>query len=150
MTPRFVYFDTSILIPLYIKDKASSLAERAFAEFTRNAELPIVISALTRLEFVSTIAKYVRTGQTGKEQAQEIIDTFEEHCRRDFLMLPIRPSDYDNTQRWIKQMRTSLKTMDGLHMAVAVANHCILVTADKQLAAAATVFDIEHHFVPYG
>lgn len=150
MTPRFAYFDTSLIVPLYVKGKASPLAERALAEFTDNAELPVVISGLTRLEFASTIAKYVRTGQMDKGRATNIINIFDRHCRRDFLTIPIQPPDYAAAQEWIKQLNTSLRTLDGLHMAAAVANHCILVTADKQLAAAAVTFDIEHHFIPYG
>ncbi len=149
MTPRFAYFDTSLLVPLYVRSKASPQAERTLVEFTENGELPVVLSELTRVEFVSVIARYVRTNQIDRVRAQEVIGVFERHCRHDFAMLPVRSSDYAAAQQWLKQLSTSLRTLDGLHMAVAFANRCILVTADKQLAAAATVFDIEHHFIPF-
>lgn len=149
MTPRFAYFDTSLLIPLYIQSRVSPLARRALVECTKNGELPVVLSDLTRLEFASTMAKYVRVNQLGAMQAKETIDIFEQHCRHDFVMLPVQPSDCDTARQWIGQMRAPLKTLDGLHMAVAFANQCIVATADRQLAAAAAIFDVEHYFVSY-
>lgn len=149
MRPRFAYFDTSLLVPLYVQCAASVLARQAMAEATRNGVLPVVISELTGVEFVSAIAKYVRMRQMTREEAQTGIALFERHCRDAYALLPIRPSDYETARRWIRELSTSLKTLDGVHMAAASANGCILVTADKQLAAAAVVFDVEHYFVPY-
>ena len=77
MTPRFAYFDTSLLVPLYVRSKASPQAERTLVEFTENGELPVVLSELTRVEFVSVIARYVRTNQIDRVRAQEVIGVFE-------------------------------------------------------------------------
>lgn len=112
-------------------------------------ELPLVISELTWLEFNSATSKYVRTGTITKEQARQVIDAFERQCDKGFIVLPVESMDFRTARNFIAGLNTSLKTFDALHLAMARTHECLLVTADKQLAAAATMLDIEHYFVPY-
>lgn len=125
------------------------MARRAAAKCKSSGKNPVALSALTRLEFVSAVAKCVRIRRTDSATAQDALSTFEYHCLHEFALLPVLPSDYELAQHWLRQLSTSLRTMDALHMAVAVANGRTLVTADRQLAEAAKVFGVEHHFVSY-
>lgn len=141
--------DTCLLIPLYIEENCSPIAEQVTVEFSRNGEIPLLISELTRLEFVAVIARHVRVGTVNKEQANKIINIFERHCSKGFTILPIQAADFHVAQQWLQLLTTPLKSLDSLHLAIAQANNAVLVTADKQLAAAAAMFDIEHYFVSF-
>jgi predicted nucleic acid-binding protein len=128
----------------------SFIAGHAIHEFTNNGEGSIAISALTRVEFVSTISKYVRTGRISKLEAKDIFAAFEYQCLHEFVFLPVHAADYERAVHWLRQMTTSLRTMDALHLAVAHANKHILVTADRQLSSAAEAFGVANYFVSYG
>lgn len=149
MTARAPYFDTSILVPLYLESPVSPLARRVIADSTDNERIPATLSELTKLEFVSTVAKHVRTRQIDEPAARDILSSFEWHCLHSFAIRAVRSADYEMAQHWIRRLNTSLRTMDALHMAVAVANGRTLVTADRQLADAAKVFGVDHYFVEY-
>lgn len=118
-------------------------------EFTRGGKLPLIVSELTRLEFNSTVSKYHRTGAITRDQALHVIDSFERQCQNGFIVLPAQSADFQTAREWIARLIASLKTFDALHLAIAHANNCTLVTADKQLAAAAALLEIEHYFVSY-
>ncbi len=109
----------------------------------------MIISELTCLEFVSVVAKHVRLGRITKEKARSTIAMFTQRCDREFLVLPVHSEDFTNARKYIERLDTSLRTADALHSAIARINGCTLVTADKQLAAAAAMLGVEYYFVPY-
>ncbi len=141
--------DTCLLLPLFIEEQGTSIAERVIVEFTKGGELPALISELTCLEFNSVISKYVRTDNISKEDAGKVLEIFNKQCELNFIVLPIQSSYIKNACSMIAQLTTSLRSLDALHLAIANANNCLLATADKQLAAAAAILNIEHYFVPY-
>ncbi len=149
MNPRPAYMDTCLLVPLFIEEQGSAIAERLVVEFTRNGEIPLLVSELTRLEFMAVIARHVRIGALTKGQAHDIIDAFERHCDRNVVVLPVQTSAFRTAQQWLRRLAIPLKAFDGLHMAIAHAANATLVTADKQLAGAAVMLEIEHCLVPY-
>ncbi len=146
---HFAYPDTCLLLPLFLEEAGSALAGRVAAEFTRGGELPLLVSELTCLEFNSAVAKHVRTGTITKKHAHLIVDAFERQCAREFIVLPVQSADFSVARGYIARLDTSLRSFDALHLAIAHANKCTLITADKQLAAAAALLDVEHYFVPY-
>ncbi|MCD8349807.1 MAG: type II toxin-antitoxin system VapC family toxin [Planctomycetaceae bacterium] len=148
MTLRFAYPDTCLLVPLFIEEQGTKIAERMIVEFTKGGEVPLIVSELTRLEFASVVTKSARMGAITVDQAQHVLTCFTRHCESHCIVLPVQPINFQTAQRWIELQKTSLRTFDALHLAIASDNHCILLTADKQLAAAAVAFDIEHYFVP--
>lgn len=117
--------------------------------FTKGGILPLLASDLTMLEFGSAVSKYARTGMITNEQAGQVITAFEYQCKKDIVVLPVDSSHFHAARQWIARLATPIRTFDALHLAIAQANQCILVTADKQLAAAAAMFDVEHYFVPF-
>ncbi len=149
MTSRFFYCDTSVLVPQFLDSPVSPIARRALAECTNGVLIPIALSELTRLEFISAIAKNIRIGQIGSVEAEASLFDFDHHCRHSFTFLPIVSPDYELAQMWLRRFSTSLRTLDALHLAVAHANTCSLVTADRQLAAAAEVLGVSCRFVSY-
>lgn len=146
MIPKPAYMDTCLLVPLYIEEEGSATAARLVAEFTRNGEIPLLVSELTKLEFTAVIARHMRIGILKKEEADHIIRHFECHCDQNFVVLPVQVNEFHTAQQWLRQLTTPLKAFDGLHMAIAHAANATLVTADKQLAGAAAMFDVEHRF----
>jgi predicted nucleic acid-binding protein len=56
---------------------------------------------------------------------------------------------YSKAREYVARLDTSLRTFDALHLAIAHANKCTLVTADKQLATAAAMLEVEHYFVSF-
>lgn len=118
-------------------------------EFTKGGELPAIISEMTCLEFNSAVSKYVRTDTITKEDARRVLSAFDQQRQKNFVVLPVQSVYVEMAHEMIAQLNTSLKTLDAFHLATAHANNCLLATADKQLAAAAAVLNIEHYFVPY-
>lgn len=117
-------------------------------QYTQGERLPILISELTRVEFCSSIAKTRRIGKISPAQAQGCIELFE----GTFCVSPVNPvrlAHYRLAQRWLVQMTSSLRTLDALHLVVSHTNHAILITADRQLAAAAGKFGVDYHWEPY-
>lgn len=149
MTQRFAYPDTCVLLPLFIEEQGSTVAQRMAMEFTKGGELPILVSDATRLEFIAVISRNVRTHLLTKEQAQQVITAFEHECENGFLTLPVQVADFRMAYDFIARLDTSLRTLDALHLAIAHTNKCTLLTADKQLAAAAAMLEVEHYFVPF-
>ncbi|MCC8164659.1 MAG: type II toxin-antitoxin system VapC family toxin [Planctomycetes bacterium] len=146
MTKPLAYPDTCVLVPLFFEEKGTHLAEEVLIEFTKSGTKPLLISELTRLEFCSSIAKLYRNHLLVKEQANDIIDVFEiTYCSE---IIPLRPIHFHMAHQWIREMTSSLRTFDALHLAMAQEAGCTLITADKQLAAAAALMNVEHYFLP--
>lgn len=148
MTKSFAYPDTCLLVPLFVEEKGTIAATRMFAEFTKSGRIPFLVSELTCLEFNSALAKSARTGSLTKEKAHLAIVRFAAFARDKTIVVPVQTDDFTTAQKFIAEQTTSLRTLDALHLAVAQANNCTLITADKQLAAAAAVFEVGHYFVP--
>lgn len=146
MTHAFAYPDTCLLLPLFIEEEGSAVAQSMAAEFTRGGELPLLVSELTCLEFHSVVSKYVRTGTIAKKHARAVMGAFERQCDEQFIVLPVESKNYTAARGHIARLDTALRSFDALHLAVADANGCTLVTADRQLAAAAATLGVEHRY----
>ncbi len=66
-----LYFDTSVLSPLYREEPLTAQVEKLQSEITP------VISALTEVEVASALARWVRTAELTKEQARRLETTFD-------------------------------------------------------------------------
>lgn len=149
MTSKLAYADTCLLVPIYINEPGSPIAQRTILELTDHGEFPLLVSEAGRLEFFSVIARHARIGTIDKDEAQRIVIDFEHHCERDYTVIPVQTIDFIIAQQWLRLLTVPLKAMDSLHLAIAHANNATLLTADKQLAAAAANLEIEHYFVPF-
>lgn len=146
---RPAYFDTCLLFPLFVEEASTPRALHAAAEYTRNGEWPLLISDWTIIEFHSVVARCFRNGDISREQAVAAMKKFDRDCQTAFFILPLRPSLFHLAKTWIVGLEIPLKASDALHLAIAHANKCALVTADRRLAAAATALGVACFFVPF-
>lgn len=128
------YADTSAVLPFYRGESASDAIEHLlFAQHQ-----PPVISELVRVEFASALARWVRMGELNEAQANRIESAFHEDVREGrFRLVSLDSSAFDRAMHWLLTRRTSLKTLDALHLACAEANQAPLLTLDQALLASA-------------
>ena len=67
-----------------------------------------------------------------------------QHLLRDILKLIC---ECDRPGHWISQFNTALRTLDALHLAIAVSNDLRLITADEGLAQAADALGIAYQLL---
>jgi len=131
------YFDTSALLPLYRQEPLTIWAEQI-----QNKILP-VISVLTEVEVASALARWVRMGELTDKQAHVLEVTFSEDLRLGvFERISLEDRHYWQAHYWLLSRKTSLRTLDALHLACAAESGLPLVTADKVLADAARHYQI--------
>ena len=129
-----LYLDTSALLPYYRQEAHTDAVQR----FLSRQREPIAISALTRVELASTLARWVRTGELDERSANRVESAFEEDvAARRFRLRALDADTYDRAARWLLARRTSLRTLDALHLACAEAAGAALVTLDVAFARAA-------------
>ena len=133
------YVDTSVLAAYYCPEPLSKKAEETLITSGRPA-----ISVLTKLELFSAVSRKVRKGMP-PELGNKIIRQFEYHLTEQKLyrQVHIDGHHYIMAANWVAQFNTSLRSLDGLHMAVSAAEQLNLLTADIKLAEAARFFGLQ-------
>jgi len=85
-----------------------------------------------------------------KADATKIIDCFTRHISSGYYeILAVSRADYQMAQRLIQQTSAALRSLDGLHLAIALRAQRTLATADKALAKAAKQCGINTIFIDY-
>ena len=127
------YIDTSVLVAYYCPEPISEAAER----FLQRIEKP-VISSLTEVELVSAIARKVREKELPVGDGNRIINQYLSH-RQDaiLLLISLTEAHFQAAFNILSKFSPPLKTLDALHLSVAMVNNLIIVTVDRQLKNAA-------------
>jgi len=137
-----LYADTSALLPYYRSEPASSAIESLLLEQTR----PVLISDLTRVEFASALARWVRMAELTESQANRVESAFyEDVSERRFQLVAITRAHYERATHWLLMRRTGLRTLDAVHLACAEASEACLLTLDDTLFAAAQFLGVSTH-----
>ncbi len=132
MADESAYVDTSILGAYYCPEPLSAAAENAL----RQIKTP-VISLLSEVEFCSLISKKQRLNELRKRQAKEVLDLFSNHVAEGFYRrISLNTDHFIKARLLVASMDGSLRTLDALHLAVALAEGLTLVTADREFARA--------------
>jgi len=135
-----LYFDTSALLPYYRQEQAS---ERVQALLLAQSQ-SVLISHLTEVEVASALARWVRTGELDDIGANRIESAFCEDVRLGrFVRCPIEAVHYHRAIHWIGTRKTSLRTLDALHLACAEHQQACLITEDDALLSAALFFGLD-------
>lgn len=128
-----LYVDTSVLAAYYLPEALSERAQQILMRVRRP-----VISALVGVEFASVLARRVRTRELSAGAARAVLTRFRSHEEAGlYRVSPVEGAHYARARRWIETLRTPLRTLDALHLAVAARLGCVVLTADVQLARAA-------------
>jgi uncharacterized protein len=128
-----LYLDANILVALLTVEP---LSERADDFIQSNAER-LIVSDFAAAEFVSAIARRVRTRETTLEDARKDLADFDVWTARLTERTELNASDVAAATAYMRRLDLTLLTPDALHIAIARRTDAILVTFDRGMAAAA-------------
>ena len=127
------YIDTSVLGAYYCPETLSAAAEAAL----RAVRTP-VISSLSEVEFSSLIARKQRLKELSERQAKLILDLFSTHIAAgSYRRVSVSSEHFLKARQLIGAPRTTLRTLEALHLGIAITEKLVLVTADQALGKAA-------------
>lgn len=127
-----IYVDTSVLAAYYCLEPLSERAQRALGEEGERA-----ISSLVELEFVSAVARKVRSREMRRADAHRVLAVFQSHLEEAiYIRLAIDAAHFAKAREWLAAFTVPLQTLDALHVAVAAMQDCSLLTLDAALAKA--------------
>jgi predicted nucleic acid-binding protein len=134
------YLDTSFLTPLFREEETSSRVGRFIAELPTGE---LAISRWTEVEFASLLARDVRMGAIGKEEARDTDALFMDVVVHSFIVLLPSANDYELSRNYLLNFATGLRGGDALHLAVA-ANHRAeaIYSLDKTMIAAGKILGL--------
>ncbi len=133
MPDETAYIDTSVLGAYYCPESVSAAAEAAL----RQIKTP-VISLLSEVEFCSLLSRKRRLNELTERQMRVILDLFSTHVAEGFYRrVALTSEQFLTARKLVASAHSSLRTLDGLHLAVALAENLPLMTADQDLAKAA-------------
>jgi uncharacterized protein len=132
------YFDTSIVVPIYVPDRFSASALARLAETEE-----IHLSNLTELEFYSALAKKIRTGRLTRPEVDQAAHSFLDHWQTGvYLRSTLTGAMFQRALEFLQAFATPLRSLDALHLACCASSELVLVTADPTLAEGAAHFGV--------
>jgi predicted nucleic acid-binding protein len=133
------YLDTTIILPYYCPEKLSSRAEKIMLE----DDAP-TISSLTAVEVASALSRKIREKTLSPVHVKNIWKQFDYHQSNGyFIVRRLDDGHFSKAASFILQFNNELRTLDALHLAIAVENSLPIITADKALARSADKLGIE-------
>src|SRR5690349_1577455 len=79
-----------------------------------------VISWLTEVELASAFAKKFRMNQLNEIAVHSLIDTFQAQVNEGYYKrIALDMEHFVQAAQWVKSLKTGLRTLDALHLAVA-------------------------------
>ena len=138
------YMDTSALLPYYRDELMSQQVESLLTSLRP----PVLISNLTKVEFTSAIARWVRMGELNEVQANLLENTFNKDVNSGlFVCHQIMSAHFNQAEKWLSGRKTALRTLDALHIACSWGNTAKLITCDTIMHRSATTLGIDNIFL---
>lgn len=128
------YLDTSAIIAVLTEEVAT---QRVWAWLEQQAESALAISNWTLTEVPSALSLKVRTGVLPIKERNEVLSFWRGSLLATFARLNVTPADFELAGSFTERHELNLRAGDALHIAVAYASGCTLVTLDKVMAKAA-------------
>jgi len=137
------YIDTSALLPYYREEAMS----QPIQDLLISLDPPILISDLTKVEFVSAIARWIRTGEFNEVQAVLVENTFNKDVNSGlFETRRVMPECFRQAEKWLSARKTALRTLDALHIACSWGYNAKLITCDAIMHQSANRLGIDNIF----
>lgn len=134
-----LYLDTSVVFALFFEDVHTD-AITAFLSRTRER---VAVSPWVGVELESILNRQRRLGSVTEEQATAVRETYRGSVAGGtFALIPVAAGAFSRAAALLRG-DAPLRSADALHLAVADLASATLVTADRQLAAAAGVHDVD-------
>ncbi len=104
----------------------------------RALSAPPCVSALTEVELACLVARKRRMGELDAAEAAAVLAAFDDHLaagvyRRVALERPV----FARARKLVTEAPAPVRTLDALHLAVAMRHALGLITADRAMAKAA-------------
>lgn len=128
------YLDASILVSLFTDD---ALTHRAETFFEIRSPMAFVVSDFASAEFVSAIARRVRTRDLDAVKARAAFGTFDEWSRSFAERIETMAADVAAADGFLRCLDLTLRTPDALNIALCRRASAALVTFDDRMAACA-------------
>jgi uncharacterized protein len=133
-----VYLDASVLVALFTRDVFTMRARTFLA-----AQLPtLIVSDFAAAEFVSAVARLVRTQEITHELARAVFADFDMWRDRGADAALATPSDISAAASFIRRLDLTLRTADAINIAIARRLDATLATFDVKMAASARALNI--------
>ena len=133
-----VYFDTSVLVAYYTVEDRTDEAN----SIVRQATLP-VISDLGIAEFNVVITRKQRDGYLTAEAAAAVFTLFDQHLNDVFIRVAIDAGHVGVTRHLAHRTGMRLRTLDALHLSIAVDVEGALATFDQRLNEASRAYGLD-------
>jgi uncharacterized protein len=128
-----LYLDTSVIVALLATEPASERLQSWLS--AREAE-GLATSRWTETEVASALSLKVRTGEFTLAQRAEAAAGWRT-WREGLLLLNVEAAAFEAAAAFASRPDLGLRAGDALHLAVAAATGCMLVTLDDRMAKAA-------------
>jgi predicted nucleic acid-binding protein len=138
-----LYLDTCVLLAVLLPEGHSERATR----FLQDATDPLAISPWTGTEVHSALGVKVRTGSLTLDQADRVLQTFEQELAPALVMLELQPVDFRHADACLRGWTTNLRAADALHLAVAAGRGACLCSLDQPLVQAALQLGLDARLI---
>lgn len=134
-----IYADTSLLLPCYTPEGQSAQAQRVL----EGADV-IAVSDVTIAEMYVGLARKLRVGALTAPQMEESREFFETHLSQGvYRRFSLSATHVALVRDLCTGSAAPLRTLDSLHLALALDLGAIVATFDKRLAEAALAKGLE-------
>ena len=133
MSAPLHYFDTSAIVPAFVREPTT---ERVQALIGAQGGENLAISAWTLTEFSSALALKLRTGAIAAETFASVLAEWTTFTAS-VGFLEVDDRAFRDAAALCQRHDLGLRAGDALHLAIAAAHGCTLVTLDARLAKAA-------------
>lgn len=131
-----IYLETSLLVPLLIREPGTSRVQAFLSAGTAKA---LLISPWTITEFSSALALKERFRSIIHQERQAALTMFEKFRSLRLELVPMEAADFETAARLCYASAAPLRAGDALHLAVCRRVRGSLATMDQGLAAAGQV-----------
>jgi uncharacterized protein len=142
-----VYVDTSALVKLYLPEPESGALDQMLGQ-----RRDLVVSDVAVTEVASAIGRRIREGALSVETAtqvyRQLLSDVDDHY---FVRHTVGADTHREAERLLLSSRVALRTLDALHLALAIqAAARSVATFDRQMATAAAALGMTAVPVPTG
>jgi predicted nucleic acid-binding protein len=133
LTAPLLYFDTSALVPAFIHEPAT---DRVLTLLEAQEAGTVALSTWSLTEFASALALKLRSGAIPAGIFDAALAEWEAFAT-DVRLLEAGERAFRDAAGFCQRHDLALRAGDALHLAVAAAHGCTLVTLDERMARAA-------------
>ena len=138
-----LYLDTCVLLAVLLPEVHSERATR----FLQDATDPLAISPWTGTEVHSALGLKVRTGSLTRDQADRVLQTFDQELAPALVMQELLPVDFRHADACLRGWTTNLRAADALHLAVAAGRGACLCSLDRPLVQEALQLGLDARLI---